>query len=189
MDPQDRFQTPDRRRLTQGRRRLLLAAAAATALAGGGLAVPALAQAATSMQRCGLKELTLTLERSSALPGADRYVLRYTNFAKAHCTLTGFPTLQFRDAKGHSLARAIPDPHAGTPTTVTLAPRDSAYSTFSVMLLAPDACHPAKAARIQVHPPVRGSATATRTVAFTGTVCTARGAETITSPISARPAR
>lgn len=191
MDQQERFERQGGLRLARGRRRLLLAGTVATVLVAGGLAVPALAQASASratVRQCSFDQLRVSLDRSGSLPGANRYGLRYTNIGKSRCTLTGFPTLQFRDAKGHSLGRAVRDPRAGKPATVTLAPRGSAFSMFAVMVLAPSSCHPAQAARILVHPPVRGSATATRTVTFRGTVCTARGTEAATSAITARPA-
>jgi hypothetical protein len=189
MDSQHRMPDEVARWPRRARRRLLIGGAGAVALVAAGLAAAAMAtaQATTKATTCSLDQLRIILDDGAAVPGAMHHQLRYTNASNRECTLQGYPELDFREANGNPLG-AVARKHGQTrDATVTLSPGASAYSSFSVMVVAPDVCRPADAAQIRVRPPVTDPRSATTTIPFHGYVCTNPQTPVAVRPMSPEP--
>ncbi|WP_406471164.1 DUF4232 domain-containing protein [Streptomyces sp. NBC_01615] len=82
--------------------------------------------------RCHTSELRASVGNNDPGAGQENFPVVLTNGSGRTCTLRGYPGAAFVDASGKQLG---PDPRrsSGTPTTVTLAPGQSAWSglTFS----------------------------------------------------------
>ncbi|MFI6494447.1 DUF4232 domain-containing protein [Streptomyces sp. NPDC050564] len=82
--------------------------------------------------RCHTSELRASVGNNDPGAGQENFPVVLTNSSGRTCTLRGYPGAAFIDASGKQLG---PDPQrsSGTPTTVTLAPGQSAWAglTFS----------------------------------------------------------
>jgi len=82
--------------------------------------------------RCHTSELRAAVGANNPGAGQENFPIVLTNGSRRTCTLRGYPGAAFVDASGKQLG---PDPRrsSGTPTTVRLAPGQSAWSglTFS----------------------------------------------------------
>ncbi|MET7455238.1 DUF4232 domain-containing protein [Streptomyces sp. NPDC005574] len=83
-----------------------------------------------SASRCHTSELRASVGRNNPGAGQENFPLVLTNTAHRTCTLRGYPGAAFLDASGGRLG---PDPKRseGTPSTVALAPGDSAWAGMS----------------------------------------------------------
>lgn len=126
-----------------------------------------------SSTRCHTSELRATVGANNPGAGQENFPVVLTNTSHRTCTLRGFPGAAFVDASGKQLG---PDPKrsAEKPTTVTLAPGQSAWAglTFSnpeisgaktatpatLIVTPPDERDPLKAAWKGGEVPVSGNA-------------------------------
>lgn len=84
----------------------------------------------TGAARCHTSELSASVGRLNPGAGQKNFPVVITNDSDRVCTLRGYPGAAFVDAAGKQLG---PDPKRseGTPTTVELAPGDSAWAGLS----------------------------------------------------------
>lgn len=76
---------------------------------------------------------------TTLLPGQDQIPLIFTNISTGMCTMYGFPGLTLRGPESNGSTTFSPVRGGGSPTTVVLAPRSSAYAIFT-WLVAPGTC-------------------------------------------------
>ncbi|MFF4345966.1 DUF4232 domain-containing protein [Streptomyces sp. NPDC001530] len=123
--------------------------------------------------RCHTSELRASVGNNDPGAGQENFPVVLTNSSGRTCTLRGYPGAAFVDASGKQLG---PDPKrsSGTPTTVTLAPGQSAWAglTFSnpeisgaatatptaLIVTPPDEKDPLKVTWTQGKVPVSGNA-------------------------------
>ncbi|MDW4904984.1 DUF4232 domain-containing protein [Streptomyces sp. ADMS] len=95
-----------------------------------GTAVPSTAVPSTDGTRCRTPELRASVGRLDPGAGQKNFPVVLTNDSDRTCTLQGYPGAAFVDAAGKQLGPA-PKRSEDTPTTVTLAPGDSAWAGLS----------------------------------------------------------
>ncbi len=92
--------------------------------------VPSATSPTTGDTRCRTSELSASVGRLDPGAGQKNFPLVLTNDSDRTCTLRGYPGAVFVDASGTRLGPA-PKRSDATPTTVALAPGDSAWAGLS----------------------------------------------------------
>jgi uncharacterized protein DUF4232 len=84
----------------------------------------------------------------------------FKNSSSSACTLAGYPGVSFLDAAGRQVGEpAQRSATGGAPSTVTVAPGQTAYAALGVVDPGVANCTPATASAVRVYPP--GETTAT----------------------------
>lgn len=109
--------------------------------------------AAAGTAACRTSSLALTFGSPNGSAGAVHYTLAFRNTGSTPCTLYGYPGVSFLDGSGSQIGQ--PAQRQGTtPTTVTIAPGSSAYSSVAVTDPGIPPCSgSAAAAQVLVFPP------------------------------------
>ncbi|WP_369250980.1 DUF4232 domain-containing protein [Streptomyces sp. R41] len=102
--------------------------------------------------RCHTSELRASVGNNDPGAGQENFPIVLTNSSGRTCTVRGYPGAAFIDASGKQLG---PDPQrsSGTPTTVTLAPGQSAWAGLTFSNPEISGAHTATPASLLVTPP------------------------------------
>jgi hypothetical protein len=86
--------------------------------------------AASAGNACTAHDLAATFQvlQGSAGAGNIVYTLKVVNASQAACTISGVPAIDFLDASGAAMKKAVTPNGAGTAALITLQPGDTARS-------------------------------------------------------------
>ncbi|MFD4547753.1 DUF4232 domain-containing protein [Streptomyces sp. NPDC058466] len=123
-----------------------------SASAGSGTSSGAASASAATGTRCHTSELRTSVGNNDPGAGQENFPVVLTNSSGRTCTVRGYPGAAFIDASGKQLG---PDPQrsSGTPTTITLAPGQSAWAGLTFSNPEISGAHTATPASLLVTPP------------------------------------
>ena len=136
---------------------------------------------------CSTADLKVTVVTTSggAAAGSIYYPLNFTNVSSSSCVLDGYPGTSFvTSPSGSQIGSPASRNPAVAPAPVTLVPGATAHATLQVVDAQnydAAACAPVTAHWLRVFPPDQ---TAAAEISFTTTVCSARMASSLGSPLS-----
>ena len=120
----------------------------------------AAAAASTALPNCAAGELGVWVaaDHGTGASGSTFIPLEFTNVGSQTCTLQGFPAVAALDRNGNQLGPAATRNHLITPSTVTLAPGQTAHAVLQYIQAVATNCPVAQqvpAYELQVNPPHR----------------------------------
>lgn len=136
---------------------------------------------------CATERLTLSLGPANGAAGTVYYNLMFRNSSSSPCTLAGYPGVSFLDSSGRQVGEpAQRSPTGGAPSTVTVAPGQTAYAALGVVDPGVANCTPATASAIRAYPPGQTTAAEVRTAGAI-TICGSGRPPASIGPVTAQP--